>query len=82
MSNMGRCEIFAHYILDNNTTIRKTANYFKISKSTVHNDVSNKLKEKNYELYLLVKRVLEKNFSEKHLRGGESTKRKYKNLKK
>ena len=75
---MSRAEIFAHYIVDNNSTIRKTAKYFDISKSTVHNDVSNKLKVYNLELYCLVKKILEKNFTEKHIRGGESTKNKYK----
>lgn len=75
---MSRAEIFAHYIVDNNSTIRKTAKYFDISKSTVHNDVSNKLKSYNLELYYLVKKILDKNFTEKHIRGGESTKNKYK----
>ena len=75
---MSRAEIFAHYIVDNNSTIRKTAKHFDISKSTVHNDVSNKLKIYNLELYYLAKKVLDKNFTEKHIRGGESTKNKYK----
>ena len=81
MLNLSRAEIFARYILDNNSTIRKTASYFDISKSTVHNDLSKKLKLENYQLYLKVKEVLIKNFNEKHIRGGNSTKLKYKNNK-
>ena len=77
-----RAEIFGQYILDNHCTIRETASVFSISKSTVHNDVSKKLKHENYELYLLVKKVLKHNFEVKHLRGGNATKLKYKNKKK
>ena len=72
-----RAEQFAYYILDENTTIRKTASAFNISKSTVHNDLSKKLKYENYTLYLQVKKLLNKNFSERHVRGGEATKQKY-----
>ncbi len=79
MSNLLRAEEFAHYILDQKTTIRKTAKHFNISKSTVHNDVSNRLKHENYALYKQVKAVLDKNFSEKHIRGGLATKRKFEN---
>ena len=49
--NISRAESFARYIIVNNTTIRKTALHFNYSKSTVHNDVSNKLKNYNYSLY-------------------------------
>ena len=77
MSNLSRAETFAQYILDHNSTIRKTAVYFNISKSTVHNDLSKKLRHENYKLYTQVKKVLTKNFNEKHIRGGESTKLKY-----
>jgi len=72
-----RAERFAYYLIDNNTTIRKTAAFFHISKSTVHNDISNRLKTINYSLYLKVQKVLTKNFSEKHIRGGNATKKKY-----
>lgn len=78
MSNNSRAEKFARYIVDNNSTIRKTAKFFQISKSTVHNDLSKKLKYEDYNLYLEVKKILFKNFSEKHIRGGESTRKKYK----
>lgn len=73
---------FANYILDNKTTIRATAKYFGIPKSTVHHDLSTKLKYLNYSLYKDVKKLMEENFSIKHIHGGESTKLKYQALKK
>jgi len=73
-----RSEIFASYIIDNNATVRQAAHYFSISKSTVHKDLVCKLKYINPSLYSQVKKVLEKNKAERHLRGGEATKRKYK----
>lgn len=81
MSQRERCEVLARYLLENKTTIRKTAQAFNISKSLVHNEVSKKLKKKNLFLYFKVKSLLNKNFKEKHLRGGESTKIKYLQLK-
>ncbi len=72
----------AYYILDNHTTIRATAKEFNIPKSTVHYDLSVRLKYLNYQLYLEVKRLMEENFNIKHLHGGESTKLKYEALKK
>ena len=72
-----RAEKFAYYLIENNSTIRKTANFFHISKSTVHNDISNRLKNINYNLYLKVHKILDKNFAEKHIRGGLATKKKY-----
>lgn len=71
----------AYYILENSTTIRATAKYFNIPKSTVHHDLSTKLKYINFSLYKDVKKLLENNFSIKHLHGGESTRLKYKKLK-
>ncbi len=68
----------AQYIIDSKATIRKTAKAFGLSKSTVHTDLSKKLKYENYELYLRVQILLKNNFKEKHLRGGESTRIKYK----
>ena len=71
----------ANYILENKTTIRSTAKFFSIPKSTVHHELSTKLKYINYSLYLEVKKLLEENFNIKHIHGGESTKLKYKKLK-
>ena len=72
----------AYYILEHHTTIRATANEFNIPKSTVHHDLSVKLKYINYRLYLQVRQLLEENFSIKHIHGGESTRQKYAMLKK
>ena len=67
----------ARHIYDTHDTIRKTAKIYGYSKSTVHNDVSIKLKAIDYSLYEKTKKVLEENFNEKHIRGGQATKRKY-----
>ena len=77
MENRTRAEEFGQYILDNNATIRKTAKFYDISKSTVHNDVSKRLKFDNVKMYYQVKKVLEYNFKVKHLRGGLATKSKF-----
>ena len=81
MHEVYRCELLARYIIDNKTTIRKTASKFEISKSLVHNDVSNILPKVNRELYFKVKKILNKNFEEKHIRGGIATRNKYLNFK-
>ncbi len=67
----------AEHILNTHDTIRKTAEKFGFSKSTIHNDVSLKLKNIDYALYLKVKTILDANFAEKHIRGGEATRKKY-----
>ena len=73
-----RAAILGEYILDTGATVRATAKVFKISKSTVHKDVTERLIHKNPQLYRQVKEVLEKNKQERHIRGGMATKRKYK----
>ena len=72
-----RCEAFAEYVIETGATVRQTASHFGISKSTVHKDLSVKLKYTNKTKYALVKDILELNKSERHIRGGEATKRKY-----
>ena len=72
-----RAEAFAQYVIETGATVRQTAAYFGISKSTVHKDLSKRLKYVNKSLYLQVKDILELNKSERHIRGGEATKRKY-----
>lgn len=72
-----RAKEFARYIIENNATVRKTASVYKISKSTVHKDVSYKLKNIDYCLYKQVKAVLDTNLKERHIRGGIATKNKY-----
>jgi putative DeoR family transcriptional regulator (stage III sporulation protein D) len=76
-----RCITLGEYIVDQRATVRATAKKFGISKSTVHKDVTQILKKKDTKLYVAVKIVLEKNKQERHLRGGEATKNKYKNKK-
>ncbi len=71
----------AHYILESSGTVRSTAIKFGVSKSTVHKDLSQKLYYINERLFIDVKKLLGDNLSERHLRGGEATKRKYKALK-
>ncbi len=66
------------YITQSGATVRATAKKFCISKSTVHKDVTEKLKKEHPQLYMQVKQVLEKNKSERHIRGGLATRRKYK----
>ncbi|MBE6644996.1 MAG: stage III sporulation protein D [Ruminococcaceae bacterium] len=72
-----RCEVLAEYVIENRATVRNTAVYFGISKSTVHKDVSVKLKYINPILYTNVKEILDINKSERHLRGGEATRLRY-----
>ncbi len=67
----------AEYIAQTGATVRATAKIFHFSKSTVHKDVTERLKRIDKELYKRVKKVLEKNLSERHLRGGEATRKKY-----
>ena len=73
-----RAVVLGEYILDTGATVRATAKVFKISKSTVHKDVTERLCHDNPQLDRLVKAVLEKNKQERHIRGGMATRRKYK----
>lgn len=81
-NNYSRAKQLGEYILTNHSTIRKTALVFGISKSTVHLEVSHKLRLVDYNLYKKVKTILDKNFLERNIRGGMATKQKYENLKK
>lgn len=65
------------YIAKNNATVRLTAKKYNISKSTVHKDVSERLKTINMPLYKQVRKVLDTNKEERHIRGGIATKEKY-----
>lgn len=66
----------AHYIINTNSTVRSTAKKFRVSKSTVHKDVTERLLEINPGLASEVKEVLENNKAERHLRGGMATREK------
>ena len=70
------CDL-AIYIIENKATVRSTAKKFGISKSTVHKDISERLKGFNMPLYHQVKVILDENKAERHLRGGAATKLKY-----
>ena len=75
-----RSVVLGEHILDTGDTVRATAKVFKISKSTVHKDVTQRLYYENPQLYRSVKAVLEKNKQERHIRGGKATKEKYAKL--
>ena len=72
-----RAERLAQYIIENRTTVRAAAQKFGISKSTVHKDLSERLRQIDRLLYEKVRLVLEQNKAERHLRGGDATRRKY-----
>ncbi|MBQ9985104.1 MAG: sporulation transcriptional regulator SpoIIID [Oscillospiraceae bacterium] len=67
----------AHFVIENKSTVREAAKKFYISKSTVHKDIVERLQAFDKDLYLEVKRVLDENKAERHLRGGMATRRKY-----
>ncbi len=69
------------YIVENKDTVRRTAAKFGISKSTVHKDVTDRLKTISPCLHHEVGLVLEQNKQERHMRGGEATKQKYLHMK-
>lgn len=70
--------ILGEYIIENEATVRDAAKKFKVSKSTVHKDVTERLKRSNPSLWKKVRVVLERNKRERHIRGGMATRRKYK----
>ena len=67
----------AVYIIENNATVRTAAKQFGISKSTVHKDLSLRLPSCNNRLFEQVRKVMECNKAERHIRGGLATKNKY-----
>jgi putative DeoR family transcriptional regulator (stage III sporulation protein D) len=69
----------AQYIIETGSTVREAARAHKVSKSTVHKDMSERLPRINVQMYKQVKRILEKNKAERHIRGGKATYLKYKN---
>ena len=72
-----RCVILGTYIVENRATVRQAAARYGISKSTVHKDVSERLEKINKAIWEQTKSVLDKNKSERHIRGGNATKKKY-----
>lgn len=68
----------AVYIIETGATVRGAANHFGISKSTVHKDLQQRLPRCNPQLYAQVRQILDLNKSERHIRGGLATRKKYK----
>ena len=68
----------AVYMIETGATVRTAAQHFGISKSTVHKDLSQRLPMYNRNLYEQVRKVLDMNKQERHIRGGLATQRKYK----
>ena len=76
-----RATKLGEYIVENKATVRCAAKQFGVSKSTVHKDVSQRLKYIDRGLYRDVKNVLAGNKAQRHIRGGLATKKKYESLK-
>lgn len=72
-----RARELGSYIAEEGATVRQAARRFGISKSTVHKDVTGRLKSVNPALYAQVRAILDINKSERHIRGGMATKKKY-----
>lgn len=70
----------AEFIIETGSTVRATAKVFLFSKSTVHKDVTERLYNIDKDLYEKVRKVLNVNLAERHIRGGEATKRKYRKV--
>lgn len=68
----------AQYIIENKCTIRATAKALSISKSTIHKDVTDRLRRIDLNLYQKVRLILNENFKQRHIRGGISTANKHK----
>jgi len=68
------------YILESKATVRQAAVIFGVSKSTVHKDMTERLPGINKKLAVQIKNILEFNKSERHLRGGEATRKKYQEM--
>ena len=77
-----RAVTLGKYIVDTGATVRVCAKKYGVSKSTVHKDVSDRLRFVDPTLYTDVKAIREKNKAERHIRGGIATKNKYKKLRK
>ena len=74
---VSRARTLAEHIAATGDTVRGAGEKFGISKSTVHKDVTERLRDIDAQLYMRVKEILELNLNERHLRGGNATKEKY-----
>ncbi|MBE6778742.1 MAG: stage III sporulation protein D [Ruminococcaceae bacterium] len=75
-----RAVCLGEYILETGATVRAAAKKFHVSKSTVHKDVSERLRKVDPQLYGQVRTILEVNKAQRHIRGGLATRRKYKGI--
>ena len=75
-----RARALALYVLETGATVRAAAERFGVSKSTVHKDLTERLERSDRPLWLRVRTVLDRNKAERHLRGGEATRRRYESL--
>ena len=73
-----RAVSIGNYVVENNATVREAARVFDVSKSTVHKDITERLLQINPSLAAQARKVLDINKSERHIRGGIATRRKYK----
>lgn len=71
----------SNYMIETNKTIREIAAIFNVSKSTVHKDLKDRLKKIDINLYEKVKKIIDYHIEIRHIKGGESTKEKYKKIK-
>ncbi len=72
-----RAKELATYIIETGCTVRQAAKHFGVSKSTVHTDVTSRLRKYEPDLYDRVRLVLDVNKEERHIRGGEATRQKF-----
>ena len=75
-----RIKLEAEYIIESKETIRAVAKKFRVSKSTVHKDISERLKSISPKLYYRTRNILDEHLKIRHIRGGEKTKAKYQNI--
>lgn len=72
-----RAQLIGGYMVETGATVRTCAKKFGVSKSTVHKDVTERLIKVNSKLYLGVRKVLDTNMAERHIRGGSATKARF-----
>ena len=72
-----RAVTLGNHIKENRSTLRSTAQFYGVSKSTVHTDVTARLPKINPDLYKQVRRILDINKAQRHIRGGNATRQKY-----
>jgi len=68
-----RVDDIANHIIETKDTLRKTAKIFKVSKSTVHKDMKERLKKLDSQKYFKIKKIMNEHIETRHIKGGEST---------